>query len=72
MIEVWVKGYASTLSNVKLASLLGVKKVINDKDYTSHSYKTELPKTWIVGNTHSITESDISTHLLNFESDKTE
>jgi hypothetical protein len=69
LLEVWIEGYSSAISNVKLASLLGVKKVINDKDYTSELYKTELPKEWIVNRRHIITEDDISDHIENFKSD---
>lgn len=69
LIDVWIDAYASAIPNVKLASLLGIKKVINDKEFTNSIYREKIPAVWIIGNRHEVTESDISDHILTYKSD---
>lgn len=66
-IYAWNYGYMHSFSNVKLASLISKKKVINDKEFTTSSYKDQLPPIWIIGNEHTVSTSEIEGLLAKVE-----
>lgn len=68
-LPVWLDEHNKAFPNVKLASMLGKKKVINDKEYTSRAYTTLMPNQWIISKRHTISEDDIAEHIRDFESE---
>lgn len=67
-IPLWIEEYKYALSNVKLASMLGVSKVLNDKDYTTNSFEGNLPSTWILEEEYSASANDIDNLITKYKS----
>jgi hypothetical protein len=68
-IYAWNLEYKNTISNVKLASWLKAKKVVNDKDFTDSAYESYLTSNWIIEDKHEITLDEIEEHLKNYTSE---
>lgn len=67
----WSEYYKLSISNVKMANWLSIKKVFNDKEFTDEAYKKLLPSKWIIETPHTISSVDIESHLLNYTSKHT-
>ncbi|GEM_PF-6738739 len=67
-IHAWNIEYENMISNVKLASLLKIKKVINDKEFTKNAYETFLDKNWIIDDRYKISGEEMQEHLQNYTS----
>lgn len=64
----WNEEYKYGLSNVKLASLLEKKKVINDKEFTDAITNDFKVKPWIQSERNTISIEEIQLHLNDIES----
>lgn len=68
-IDEWNDEFKFGFSNVKLASLLKKKKVINDRSFTDNVTLNFKDRPWIISEKHIVDESEIEGHLIDIESE---
>ncbi|OFZ10261.1 MAG: hypothetical protein A3D92_04860 [Bacteroidetes bacterium RIFCSPHIGHO2_02_FULL_44_7] len=69
-IPYWIEDYKLAIPNVKIASMLKIKKVIVDNDFTSVLFQDYLPERWIVRERHEVDLDEIRQHIAQYKTEK--